>query len=105
MDAVKFIEERRRMSKVTRGYSPIMNERISPENIVKEVEEWAAAHPRKTLQSVFLEHYPEARLDGSGVLSVCPKDVYGDTVCPKNKWNPYTLCCDCRRKFWTKVVG
>lgn len=48
MDALKFIEERRRMCKTTKRYSPIMVEGISPKDIVKEVEEWSAAHPRKT---------------------------------------------------------
>ena len=100
MDAVKFIEERRRMSKATKGYSPIMVERIPPEDIVKEVEEWAAAHPQKTRQDVFLEQYPEARLDSQSVLHVCPADVYGNNVCPEEK----EICYNCRRKFWMQEV-
>lgn len=100
MDAVKFIKERRRMSKATKGYSPIMVERIPPEDIVKEVEEWAAAHPQKTRQDVFLEQYPEARLDSQSVLHVCPADVYGNNVCPEEK----EICYNCRRKFWMQEV-
>ena len=106
MDAVKFIEERRRMSKATRGYSPIMLERIPAEDIVKEVEEWSAAHPIKTRQEVFLEQYPEARLDSNGVLRVCPALVskahrgdYG--VCSDISKECAVCCCE----FWTKVVG
>lgn len=50
MDAVKFIEERRRMYKVTGKHSPTLAEWVSAEDVVKEVEEWAAAHPTKTRQ-------------------------------------------------------
>lgn len=76
MDAVKFIEERRRMVSATRGHLPIMVEGISPKDIVKEVEEWAAAHPRKTRQSVFLEQYPQADIDNTGLLILCPNPYF-----------------------------
>lgn len=106
MDAVKFIEERRRMSKATRGYSPIMLERIPPEDIVKEVEEWAAAHPRRTRQDVFLEQWPETVVEDDGILQIDPclvsathRNKYGGCAFMKRK------CTDCRREFWTKVVG
>lgn len=105
MDAVKFIEERRRMCKTTRRYSPIMAEGISPKDIVKEVEEWSAAHPRKTRQSVFLEQWPEAKVDGCGCLDVCPcvisntyRDELGD--CARNG----VSCYVCRREFWPQEV-
>lgn len=55
MDAVKFIEEHRRMYKVTGKHLPTLAEGIPAEDVVKEVEEWAAAHPRKTRKSVFLD--------------------------------------------------
>jgi hypothetical protein len=106
MDAVKFIEERRRMCKATRRYSPIMVERIPPEDIVKEVEEWAAAHPKKTRQDVFLEQWPEAVLTEDGVISICPITV---SAAYRNKTggcvSPTRPQCDvCCREFWTKVV-
>ena len=104
MDAVKFIEERRRMCKATRRYSPIMVEGISPKDIVKEVEEWAAEHPRKTRQSVFLGNYPCARIDSQSVLYACPADVYGDNVCPKKKDAAPITCYECRREFWPQEV-
>lgn len=50
MDAVKFVEERRRMFTVT-GANPkysLFNLSTRAEDVVKEVEAWAAAHPRKT---------------------------------------------------------
>jgi hypothetical protein len=50
MDAVKFVEERRRMFTVT-GASPkysLFNLSNRAEDVVKEVEAWSAAHPRRT---------------------------------------------------------
>ena len=69
MDAVKFIEETRRMYKVTGKHLPTLAEGIPAEDVVKEVEEWAAAHPRKTRKSVFLEQYPELRVAGPYMVS------------------------------------
>ena len=94
MDAVKFIEERRRMCKATRRYSPIMLEGISPKDIVKEVEEWAAAHPRKTRQSEFLRLFPQAETNSKGVVCICPKKV--DSECHCLAWD----CGTCQEKYW-----
>lgn len=101
MDAVKFIEERRRMYKVTGKRSPTLAGWIQAEDVVKEVEEWSAAHPRKTRQSVFLEQYPEAKLDGGDCLELCPctisaahRDEYGRCAVVDTK------CFVCRREFW-----
>lgn len=106
MDAVKFIEERRRMRKVTRRYSPIMVEGISPKDIVKEVEKWSAAHPRRTRQSVFLEHYPNAPRDRNKLLTACPKCLDADVSCvDKNATVGKFKSCDvCRREFWGQEV-
>lgn len=103
MDAVKFIEERRRMCKATRRYSPIMLEGILPNDIVKEVEDWSAAHPRKTRQSVFLAQYPEGEIDSSGCLILCPKRISTDC---RNRYGNCTkrLCADCRKEFWGQEV-
>lgn len=99
MDAVKFIEERNRMCGT-------MSEMwgVDAAQIVKNTEEWVAAHPRKTRQSVFLEQYPNARIDSQAVIYVCPADAYGDKVCPKNGENVRMLCRDCRREFWPQKV-
>ena len=105
MDAVKFIEERRRMYKVTGKHSPTLAGRIPAEKVVKEVEEWSAAHPRKTRQIVFLEQYPEARVDDSGVLRVCPALVStahrGDLGVCSDFSKKCAVCC---REFWTQEV-
>lgn len=101
MDAVKFLQERSRMYKsgaVTPGYD------YDPVIAVKVVEGWSAAHPRKTRQSVFLEQYPNARIDSQAVIYVCPADAYGDKVCPKNEENFHMRCCDCRHEFWGQEV-
>lgn len=98
MDAVKFLQERSRMYKsgaVTPGYD------YDPVIAVKVVEQWSAAHPRKTRQDVFLEQYPEARVTDNGDLVVCPanvsaehRDVYGGCA-------PFYRPCEvCRREFW-----
>lgn len=105
MDAVKFIEEHRRMYKVTGKHLPTLAEGIPAEDVVKEVEEWSAAHPRKTRQSVFLEQWPEARIESDGMPSICPAVLsksYSVEKCP----NIITqkICADCRREFWTKGV-
>ena len=105
MDAVKFIEEHRRMYKVTGKHLPTLAEGIPAEDVVKEVEEWSAAHPRKTRQSVFLEQYPEALVLDGGTLSVCPvlfsseyRNAYGGCA------SPYGSCAECRREFWLQEV-
>lgn len=102
MDAVKFVEECRRMYRVTGKHAPTLGEWISAEDVVKEVEEWSAAHPRKTRQSVFLEQYPQADIDNTGLLILCPKRISADirvtTDCMRRR------CSDCRREFWTKGV-
>lgn len=104
MEAVKFIEEHRRMYKVTGKHLPTLAEGIPAEDVVKEVEEWSAAHPRKTRQSVFLEQYPEAEIDDKrGDLMLCPKRVSTDC---RNRYGNCTsrLCSDCRREFWMQEV-
>lgn len=105
MDAVKFIEEHRRMYKVTGKHFPTLAEGMPAEDVVKEVEEWSAAHPRKTRQSVFLEQYPEALVLDGGTLSVCPvlfsseyRNAYGGCA------SPYGSCAECRREFWMQEV-
>nr|DAH86779.1 MAG TPA: DNA-directed RNA polymerase [Caudoviricetes sp.] len=70
MDAVKFIEERNRMCGTM---SEVWG--VDAAQIVKTTEEWSAAHPRKTRQSVFLEQHPQAHIDEDGVLWICPSMI------------------------------
>lgn len=100
MDAVKFIEERNRMCGTM---SEVWG--VDAAKIVKNTEEWAAAHPSKTRQSVFLDQYPEARVADDGILNICPAAVsaehrsanVGCAVVERR-------CDDCRRKFWMQEV-
>ena len=101
MDAVKFIEERRRMYKVTGKRSPTLAGWIPAEKVVKEVEEWSAAHPRKTRQDVFLEQYPNCMTDDDGVVGTCPRNVDKTYVCDLRRLGG---CPPCRRDFWMQEV-
>lgn len=105
MDAVKFIEEWNRMLKVE-GKAPCIEfcTTRTPEETVFSVGEWSAAHPRKTRQSVFLERYPEARLDEYGVLRFCPSDISAAHRDSGGCGYPEQRCTDCRRKFWMQEV-
>ena len=115
MDAVKFLQERARMcnsfSPDCEGCrvdeeKPVMSECYrwmfeNHERAVKIVEEWSAAHPRKTRQSVFLEQYPEAMIDREDMLSVCPQYIDRHLKCRRGKGGD---CGDCRREFWMQEV-
>ena len=102
MDAVKFVEAQRRMFAVT-GESPkrsMFNMGTPAEEVVREVEEWANAHPRKTRADEFLEHYPKARMAVDGVLIVPPCYIEPSlrSMCSEK------VCSDCRREFWMQEV-
>lgn len=105
MDAVKFVKERRRMYTLGCIKKGINDYNTKAEDVVAEVEEWAAAHPRKTRQSVFLEQWPDTQLDKKGNVIICPKQL-----CRGEEFNKLiaacrgTNCYECRRKFWTQVV-
>lgn len=94
MDAVKFIEERNRMCGTM---SEVWG--VDAAQIVKNTEEWAAAHPRKTRQSVFLEQYPEASCVDN-ILMSCPKVIDKNFSCSNTCFN----CAECRREFWMQEV-
>ena len=119
MDAVKFLKERARMCEANqtgemtcencaayKGVSQCykLGEPKDPEKMVAIVEQWAAEHPIKTRQSVFLEQWPEA-LSREGILQVCPASVshgfrgkIGECVVePKD-------CKKCKRQFWLAEV-
>lgn len=79
MDAVEYLKTLNRMcqceclkcefGKARSGFEtcPVW-QRTHPEEAVAIMEQWAAEHPAKTRQSVFLEQYPEARLSEDGIL-------------------------------------
>lgn len=122
MDAVKFIEERNRMCKSfgpkckgrpasnayedeLLGCAVAQESTLDATTQIAIVEEWSAAHPRKTRQSVLLEHWPEADIDGYGVLRCCPcfiSPAYRESE--GRCRHPEKRCKDCRREFWTQEV-
>ena len=76
MDAVTFLQERLRMSK-SGAYVPSLDD-TTKQNIsyvVNVIETWSENNPVRTRQSVFLEQYPNARLDYKGGIAIDPCDV------------------------------
>ena len=111
MDAVEFLKTLCRMCncecyncefwKRLRGFETCTAWRKThPEEAVAIVEQWAAEHPIKTRQSVFLKHYPGARITIDGYLHTCPMDVFSDTGINCNA----RTCSECRKKFWLAEV-
>lgn len=110
MDAVKFIKERDRMCRFYHHAGDcyqcpakdcecsVLEGMVDDDNIVTIVEEWAAAHPRKTRQDVFLEQYPEASIGDNGVLAIDPCKVEKTIKC--NGMD----CSKCRREYWSQEV-
>ena len=96
MDAVKFIEERNRMCGTM---SEVWG--VDAAQIVKNTEEWSAAHPRKTRQSVFLEQYPNAVIS-NGVLNLTPCNI-DQSLYDIQRCNGAD-CSKCRREFWMQEV-
>jgi hypothetical protein len=118
MDAVRFIKERNRMCKsldVRCEVCPAFHvgengaqcavgaaSMLDATAQIAIVEDWSAAHPRKTRQSVLLEHWPEAELV-NGCLAICPKRISanyrnGNADCTNRS------CADCLYKFWMQEV-
>lgn len=115
MDAVKFIKERDRMCRFYHHAGDCyqcpakdcecsaLEGMVDDDNIVTIVEEWSAAHPRKTRQDVFLEQWPNARPADDGVLTFCPKRFDFNISCLA-ECHSLKKCSDCRREFWMQEV-
>ena len=72
--------------------------------VVKIVEEWSAAHPRKTRQSVFLEQWPNAYVK-YGMPTIRPCDLYAQYRKANGDCVRYGInCSKCCREFWTQEV-
>lgn len=113
MDAAKFIKERDRMCRFYHHAGDCyqcpakdcecsaLEGMVDDDNIVTIVEEWAAAHPRKTRQSIFLELYPDVSIGNDGVLRLCPFLI--DASYRNNDGSCKAVqrqCSDCRKEFW-----
>lgn len=112
MDAVKFIEERKRLcgthdickdcpANGNPGCMFNLNGGADADEQVNFLEEWVAAHPRKTRQSEFLKMFPGADVgETDGCLTLNPCNVYEKM----RKECGIPKCSDCRRKFWLAEV-
>lgn len=80
----------------------VINDNI--EEAISLVEGWTALNPRTTYRNILLKNYPFARTDSKNTLYICPADLYGDEVCPKQRSNKSLTCWDCRHDFWDKEV-
>ena len=72
------------------------------EGMVKAAEQWAAEHPVKTRQSVFLEQFPNAPIytnTHNVALDPCLVDTALRGHCPTGRG-----CDICRREFWLAEV-
>lgn len=113
MDAVKYLKTLRRMCNCECHKCEIWK-RLSgvesctvwiethPEEAVAIVEQWAAEHPAKTRQSVFLEQFPNAPIytnTHNVALDPCLVDTALRGHCPTGRG-----CDICRREFWMQEV-
>ena len=112
MDAVKFIEERKRLcgthdickdcpANGNPGCMFNLNGGADADEQVNFLEEWVAAHPRKTRQSEFLKLFPGADVgETDGCLTLDPCNVYKKMrkECEGRK------CSECRKAFWLAEV-
>lgn len=113
MDAVEFLKTLRRMCnaecrkcefrevhRVNGGCSTW--QKNHPEEAVAIVEQWAAEHPAKNRQSVFLEQFPNAPIytnTHNVALDPCLVDTTLRGHCPTGRG-----CDICRREFWLAEV-
>ena len=116
MDALEFLRERRRMCNSYRNCEGcpledgkcVVSDGAPDEDykrIIVAVDQWSKEHPRKTLQSVFLEQWPEANLDVSGAIDICPAALSSDYRSDSGGCKyPSIACIDCRREFWMQEV-
>lgn len=111
MDALEFIKAIKQMLSAGANNSTVQKyisayKKNDCEGMVKAAEQWAAEHPIKTRQSVFLEQYPEARLSNDGILLICPRTISAEYRGENDSCNRvnYSTCADCRREFWLAEV-
>lgn len=69
-----------------------------PEKSEAIVEQWAKEHPEKTYKSVFLEKFPDAKLQKNYTPFSCIVYCFGEKVRPKD-----CESCDCAY-CWSREV-
>ena len=116
MDALEFLKERKRLCASCKGCDgcPLEGTHcvlsyVTPDEdykrIITTVEQWSKEHPRKTRQSVFLEQWPNVRLDTNGIIDVSPCRMDSKQYPSNGKGCCKFKSCDaCRREFWMQEV-
>lgn len=117
MEALEFLKERKRMCRSFGGSCTgcpcekvrcALNSLTSDDDykrIVAAVEQWSKEHQLKTRQSVFLEQFPNVRLDTNEIIEISPCRVdpkqypFNGKDCCK-----FRACSECRREFWMQEV-
>ena len=107
MDALEFIKAIKQMLSAGAGDSTVQKyisayKKNDCEGMVKAAEQWAAEHPVKTRQSVFLEQFPNAPIytnTHNVALDPCLIDTTLRGHCPTGRG-----CDICRREFWLAEV-
>lgn len=113
MDAVEYLKTLRRMCNCECSECELgkrlgvldtcaLWQKANPEEAVALVEQWAAEHPVKTRQSVFLEQFPNAPIytnTHNVALDPCLVDTTLRGHCPTGRG-----CDICRREFWLAEV-
>lgn len=110
MDAVEFIKAIKQMLSAGANNSTVQKyisayKKNDCEGMVKAAEQWAAEHTVKTRQSVFLEQFPNVRLDTNEIIDISPCRVdpkqysFNGKDCCK-----FRSCGECRREFWLAEV-
>ena len=117
MDALEFLMERNRLCGSYKGCvgCPLEDGKcvvsdVAPDEdykrIIAAVEQWSKEHPRKTMQSVFLEQWPDVIISYDGLPEVAPCQlcvglIHGKSTVDCEKRG---LCAKCRREFWMQEV-
>ena len=107
MDALEFIKAIKQMLSAGANNSTVQKyisayKKNDCEGMVKAAEQWAAEHPVKTRQSVFLEQFPNAPIytnTHNVALDPCLVDTALRGHCPTGRG-----CDTCRREFWMQEV-
>lgn len=117
MDAVKFLEESKRMcdhNSANCMECPFFNkdtkicsiydicEITNREQAVLLVERWSKEHPVKTRQSEFLRVFPNARINLDGVVDIDPCLV--DEKCNHHYCEKHDDCIECYKEFWLSEI-
>lgn len=107
MDALEFIKAIKQMLSAGANNSTVQKyisayKKNDCEGMVKAAEQWAAKHPVKTRQSVFLEQFPNAPIytnTHNVALDPCLVDTTLRGHCPTGRG-----CDICHREFWMQEV-